>query len=69
MFSFGPKPKGMHWRTYRRLVAELGDLRCEFYGCLAVQYRFKGFEHSDDLEEGDLGYRKVRPYRRRNASL
>jgi hypothetical protein len=58
----------MHWRTYRRLVAELGDLRWEFYGCLAVEFRFDGFEHPEGLEEGDLGYRQVRPYRRRNLA-
>jgi hypothetical protein len=66
-FSFGSKPKGIHHRTYKRLIMKLEDLRCDFYGCLAVQFRFKGFENPDDLEEGDLGYRKPRSYRRRTA--
>jgi hypothetical protein len=67
-FSFESKPKGMHWRTYNRLTNELGDLRCQFYGSLAVQFRLPGFEHPEDLEEDDLGYRKPRAYHRRNAS-
>jgi transposase len=35
---------------------------------LAVQFKLPGFEHPDQLEEDDLGYRKLRPYRRRTAS-
>jgi hypothetical protein len=53
----------LHGRTYRRLVKELENLKCEYFGCLAVQFKFPGFEHPDQLEEDDLGYRKVRPYR------
>jgi hypothetical protein len=67
-FTYGPKPKGMHGRTYRRLVDELQNLKCEYFGSLAVQFKLPGFEHPDQLEEDDLGYRKVRPYRRRTAS-
>jgi hypothetical protein len=67
-FSYGPKPKGMHGRTYRRLIEQLQNLKCEYFGCLAVQFKFPGFEHPEQLEEDDLGYRKVRPYRRRTAS-
>lgn len=66
-WSFRSKPKGMHRRTYKRLIAKLGDLTCQFYGCLAVQFRLPGFEHPDELEEHDIGYRKKRAYHRRNA--
>jgi hypothetical protein len=54
-FSFGSKPKGMHQRTYKRLIVELQNLRWAFYSCLAVQFRFKGFEDPDALEEEILG--------------
>ena len=60
-FTPGPRPKGMHRRTYDRLVKQLQQLRLESLGCLAVEFRFPGF---DDPEEGDLGYYKPRPYRR-----
>src|ERR1700719_3833263 len=66
-FSFGSKPKGMHQRTYKRLIVELENLRWAFYSCLAVQFRFKGFEDPDALEEDDLGYRKPRSYHRHTA--
>jgi hypothetical protein len=68
VFDFGGKPKGMHLRTYERLVAQLENLECDFWGGFAVQFRFPGFENPDDLEENDLGYRKRRSYQRRNAS-
>jgi hypothetical protein len=58
----------MHWRTYKRLIAELDSLRGAFYGGLAVRFRFPGFENPDDLQGGDLGYRKPRSYRRHQAS-
>src|SRR5260370_28358055 len=64
-FSFGSKPKGMHQRTYKRLIVELENLRWAFYSCLAVQFKFTGFEDPDALEEDDLGYRKPRSYHRR----
>jgi hypothetical protein len=67
-FSFGSKPKGMHWRTYKRVTNELRELRWAFLGGLAVQFRLPGFEHPRDLEEDDLGYRKKRAYHRRDAS-
>ena len=67
-FSFGDKPKGMHRRTYDRLVEEIENLRLEFYGGLAGRFKFPGFENPDDLLEGDLGYRRRRSYQHRNAS-
>lgn len=63
-FSFASKPKGMHSRTYERLLEELRDLKLALYGHLAVRFKFPGFENP---EEGDLGCRKPRPYRRRVA--
>jgi hypothetical protein len=61
-FSYGAKPKGMHRRTYQRLVGELERLRRTFYGCLAGHSRIPGYQ---DREEGDIGFWKPRPYRRR----
>lgn len=34
--SWGDKPKGMHWRTYHRLVAELEDWEHQSNLCLAA---------------------------------
>jgi hypothetical protein len=39
-------------------VAELQDLKCDFFGFIAVRFNFPGFEHPDQLEEDDLGYRQ-----------
>jgi hypothetical protein len=49
-FSYGPRPKGMHEPTYRRLVKELQNLKCEYFGCLAVPFNFPAFEHPEQLE-------------------
>jgi hypothetical protein len=56
-FSYGTKPKGMHRRTYQRLVGELEHLRRTFYGCLAGHYRFPvtRIEKRGILDSGSQG--------------
>jgi hypothetical protein len=48
---------------------KLATFRGAFYGRLAVQFRFRGFEDPDDLQAGDLGYRRPRSYRRHQACV
>lgn len=41
--GWGPKPKGMHWRTFERLVAELEDFEhaSDVSLCKDLGYRFR----------------------------
>ncbi|MBV8069951.1 MAG: hypothetical protein JO270_08610 [Acidobacteriaceae bacterium] len=46
------------------MTGELSQLKLAAYGYMAVRFKFSGFENVEDLDEGDLGYRKRTPYRR-----